>query len=147
MDYITKKGLLASTWQSFERVISRLLQAEGFANVRLVGGSGDHGADLIANKYKKRWLFQAKHWKKPIGVDVVKETVHAMSDYKADVGVIVSLRGFEAQVSEYQTALMSQGVNIQTWGLDDLINRFNKLPKNVVMNKKVPEHCSSLFKR
>jgi superfamily II DNA or RNA helicase len=138
MDYITRKGLLSSTWQSFERVISRLLQADGFSNVRLVGGSGDHGADLIANKYKKRWLFQAKHWKKPVGIDVVKETVFAISDYKADIGVIVSARGFEAQVYEYQTALLSQGINIQLWDADNLVQRFLKLPKDVVSNKKQP---------
>lgn len=138
MEYVTKKGLLSSTWQSFERVISRLLQADGFSNVRLVGGSGDHGADLIANKYQKRWLFQAKHWKKPIGIDVVKETVFAMSDYNASVGVIVSARGFEAQVNEYQIALRSQGINIQLWDINTLIERFSKLPQNVVSNKKDP---------
>lgn len=138
MDFITKKELHSCTWQSFERVISRLLQAEGFANVRLVGGSGDHGADLIATKYGKRWLFQAKHWKKPVGIDVAHETMSAIADYKAQVAVIVSSRGFEAQMYDYQKTLMSQGINLQLWDADTLVERYNKLPKDIVPNKKEP---------
>lgn len=138
MGIITKKDILGCTWQSFERLISRLLQSEGFTNVRMVGGSGDHGADLLANKYGKRWLFQAKHWKKPVGMDVAQETLAAITDYKAQVAVIVSSRGFEAQMFEYQKTLMSQKINLQLWDADTLVERFNRLPMDVVPNKRTP---------
>ena len=53
--------IVNGTWQSFERDLCRLLLYEGFSNVRLVGQTGDHGADVTASKVGKRWLFQAKH--------------------------------------------------------------------------------------
>ena len=57
MDFVTENSIYEGSWQSFERMISRLLIYEGYDNVRLVGGSGDNGADVIATKYNKRWLF------------------------------------------------------------------------------------------
>ena len=68
--------IVSDTWQAFERNLCRLLLYEGYENVRLVGQTGDHGADVTASKKiglsKKKWLFQAKHWKKPIGESVVQ---------------------------------------------------------------------------
>ena len=89
----------SDTWQAFERNLCRLLEYEGFKNVRLVGQTNDHGADVTATKTTpsgpKRWLFQAKHWKKPIGENVVQETIDAAYEYKASIPVIVSSSGFE----------------------------------------------------
>ena len=53
--------IMSDTWQAFERNICRLLLHEGFSNIRLVGETNDHGADITASKAGKRWLFQAKH--------------------------------------------------------------------------------------
>lgn len=86
-----KTDIINGSWQSFERNLSRLLIYEGFSNVRLVGQTGDHGADVTAFKVNKRWLFQAKHWKKPIGISVVDETMKAIREYEADIPVIVSV--------------------------------------------------------
>ena len=93
MDFITESSLMFGSWQSFERAICRLLQAEGYQNVRKVGGSGDKGADVIASKFGKRWLFQAKQWNKPIGTEVVQETLDACALYNAQMPVIVASRG------------------------------------------------------
>ena len=103
------------TWQAFERNICRLLMYEGYENVRLVGQTGDHGADVTASKFGKRWLFQAKHWKKPVGLQVVDETLSAALEYKASIPVIVSSMGFESCVREKQRLLMSRGINLQLW--------------------------------
>ncbi len=137
MNFVDEKKLKNGTWQSFERNISRLLLCEEYQNVRLIGGSGDKGADVIASKYNKRWLFQAKQWKKPIGIDVVQETLSALSSYGADIPVIVASRGFETSVYEYRNTLMSQGINLQLWSAETMVSHFNKLP-DVTINKKSP---------
>ena len=90
MNFVEKLGLKTCSWQAFERVLSRLLMYDGFQNVRLVGGSGDHGADVIATKFNKRWLVQAKQWKKPVGIDVLNETMCSLRDYKAAIPVIAA---------------------------------------------------------
>ena len=94
MIFESQYQIITDTWQAFERNLCRLLLYEGFTNVRLVGQTGDHGADVTATREgiqgKRRWLFQAKHWKKPVGEDVVQETINAAYEDSASVPVIVS---------------------------------------------------------
>lgn len=135
MNFITEHNLLYGSWQSFERAISRLLQSEGFQNVRLIGGSGDKGADVIGTKFNKRWLFQAKQWNKPIGTDVVKKTISAQQVYNAQMPVIVASRGFDASVYDYRKTLMSQGINLQLWSAQTVVEHFNRLEEKVYNTK------------
>lgn len=116
------------TWQAFERNICRLLMYEGFENVRLVGQTGDHGADVTATKYGKRWLFQAKHWKKQVGMSVVEETLSAAAEYQASIPVIVAPMGFEAPVKEKQRSLLTRSIPLQLWDADTLIQHASRLP-------------------
>lgn len=119
--------IVNGTWQSFERDLCRLLQYEGFSNVRLVGQTGDHGADVTASKAGKRWLFQAKHWKKPIGAAVLQETIDAAYEYKATVPVIVSSSGFETSIKEHQAVFLSRGIPLQLWDANTLITKTKRL--------------------
>ena len=111
MIFESQYQIMDDTWQAFERNLCRLLLYEGFTNVRLVGQTGDHGADVTATREgpqgKRRWLFQAKHWKKPVGESVVQETIKALYEYSASVPVIVSTCGFETSVKEHQKMLMA----------------------------------------
>lgn len=120
------------TWQAFERNICRLLMYEGFENVRLVGQTGDHGADVTATKFGKRWLFQAKHWKKPVGMSVVEETLSAAAEYRAAIPVIVSSMGFEAAVKEKQKSLLTRSIPLQLWDSDTLIQHDSKLSQSPI---------------
>lgn len=137
MDFLSTQNVLNGTWQSFERIISRLLMCEGFENVRLVGGSGDMGADVIASRNGKRWLFQAKQWKSPVGIEVVQETLNALVKYGATIPVIVASHGFEKSVYDYRTTLHSQGIMLQLWDANTLLLHFSKL-SNDILNKKLP---------
>lgn len=141
MIYESQYHILADTWQAFERNLCRLLFYEGFTNVRLVGQTGDHGADVTATKITlqghKRWLFQAKHWKKPVGEAVVQETIDAAYDYAASVPVIVASSGFEASVKEHQKILMASGIPLQLWDSEKLVERAKRLP-DIHTNKKEP---------
>jgi superfamily II DNA or RNA helicase len=125
--FINEHNLHEGSWQSFERMVSRFLLYEGFTGIRLIGQTKDRGADVLANRNKKRWLFQVKHWKIPVGVDVVDRTLEAMRSYKADVPVIVSLNGFDKNVKEQQKRLMSQQIPLQLWDADYLMQRAKSL--------------------
>lgn len=143
MIFESRLQITNATWQSFERELCRLLTYEGFSNVRLVGQTGDHGADVTATKRtsqgSKRWLFQAKHWNKPVGQQVVNETIMAAREYSADVPVIVASSGFESSVKAYQKALMVNGTPLQLWDSEDLIRKVRKLPdKHMNVNQPRP---------
>ncbi len=146
MDFITESGLMFGSWQSFERAICRLLQCEGYKNVRIVGGSGDKGADVIATKYDKRWLFQAKQWNKVVGVDVVQETISAQHVYNAQMPVIVASRGFDTTVHEYRAKLMTQGINLQLWSAQTMIEHFAKLKHEIPNTKEPREYQENAIK-
>ena len=123
------------TWQAFERNLCRLLTYEGYDNVRLVGQTGDHGADVTGNKAGKKWLFQAKHWKKPVGLDVAQETINAVYEYKADIPVIVSSNGFDAAVKSYQSTLLARKIPLQLWDSNTLVSRTKRLPDKTYTTK------------
>jgi superfamily II DNA or RNA helicase len=126
--FISEENLRFGTWQAFERVVSRLLAHEGFEGIRLVGQSGDRGADMLAHRAGKRWLFQMKHWRNKVGLDVADQTLEAMRIYRAQVPVIVALNGFDEKIKEHQRALMSRGIPLQLWDTKSLIARAQKLP-------------------
>lgn len=126
--FINEESLKQGTWQAFERVVYRLLLHEGFEGIRLVGQTGDQGADLLAHRFGKRWLFQVKHWKSRVGLEVVDRTLEAQRTYKAQVPVIVALSGFDDAVREQQRVLLSRGVPLQLWDRPEMLRRAAKLP-------------------
>ena len=130
------------TWQAFERNLCRLLTYEGYDNVRLVGQTGDHGADVTGNKAGKKWLIQAKHWKKPVGLDVAQETINAVYEYKADIPVIVSSNGFDAAVKSYQSTLLARKIPLQLWDSNTLVSRTKRLPDKTYNTKEPRDYQS-----
>lgn len=138
MNFVEKLGIGTCSWQAFERMLSRLLSYDGYENVRLVGGSGDHGADVIASKYNKRWLFQAKQWKKPVGIDVVNYTLKSLHDYKANIPVIAASHGFDSQVKNQQMIIQSQGIPLQLWDEKFILQKAANISADTITNKKKP---------
>ncbi|MCM3269101.1 DEAD/DEAH box helicase family protein [Paenibacillus elgii] len=134
--FINEINLRFGTWQAFERAVSRLLAHEGFEGIRLVGQSGDRGADVLAHRAGKRWLFQMKHWKNKVGLDVADQTLEAMRIYRAQVPVIVALNGFDEKLKEHQRALMSRGIPLQLWDTKALVTRAGKLQEMPVLDRK-----------
>ncbi|WP_372814292.1 DEAD/DEAH box helicase family protein [Paenibacillus sp.] len=126
--FISAENLRLGSWQAFERIVSRLLAHEGYESIRLVGQSGDRGADVLAHRAGKRWLFQMKHWRNKVGMEVVDQTLEALRIYRAQVPVIVALNGFESKVKEQQQILMSRGIPLQLWDVNTLVARTEKLP-------------------
>ena len=125
--FITKDNIDTLTWQAFERGVCRLLLHEGFEGLRIVGQTSDGGADVLAHKASKRWLFQVKHWKARVGPDVIDRTLEAMRSYRAQVPVVVALNGFQDAVREQQRALLSSGIPVQLWDRTILVDRAQRL--------------------
>lgn len=130
----SKNSIFESTWQAFERDVCRFLPYLGFTNVRLVGQTGDRGADVTASRQlkdgRKKYLFQVKHWKKPVGEDVVQETLRALQEYEADIPVIVASTGFDSTVYEHQKQLLKTRIPLQLWGPDFLIEKAKQIAGN-----------------
>ena len=75
--FLDSRRLLKGPWQAFERDVARLLVYNGFSDVRVVGGSGDRGADVLGRKNGELWIIQCKYttsgYASPAAVDEVAE--------------------------------------------------------------------------
>lgn len=127
---------LSDTWQAFERNICRFLIYSGYTNVRLVGQTNDHGADIIANAPSgRRCVVQSKHWKRPVGKADVDYTISAMQTYDAELPIVVSLSGYDQEAIMYKAKLQADlHVPIQLWSASDLVERTTRLPEYYANN-------------
>ncbi|MBE7542231.1 MAG: DEAD/DEAH box helicase family protein [Bryobacteraceae bacterium] len=117
------------SWQYLERSVGRLLLSEGFTGVRLLGQSGDEGADILAHRNEKRWLVQVKRRRAAsIGVEVLDETIRAAHVYRADVPVVATNLGFTDQARTHQSLLMAAGTPLQLWDRTTLSKKWERLP-------------------
>ena len=91
--FLDERRLLYGPWKAFERDVARLLIVNGFGDVRVVGGSGDRGADVLGVKNGKLWVWQCKHtiWSSPPRT-AVSEVVEAARYYEADRMVVSTSR-------------------------------------------------------
>ncbi|MBS0645803.1 MAG: DEAD/DEAH box helicase family protein [Verrucomicrobia bacterium] len=133
--FLSTERLSKGTWQAFERGIARLLAHSGWEINELVGGSGDHGADIIAafrddEGQLLEYIYQAKfsETNKPISLDIIDDLKRAMEYYEIDRGVAVSNRPIsDAQNLRLQT-LLNTGYNIQTFLSKSIYDTYTQLP-------------------
>jgi superfamily II DNA or RNA helicase len=91
--FLNEQRLLSGPWQAFERDVARLMIANGFDDVRIVGGSGDHGADIVGVKNGQIWVFQCKHTtNRPPPVSAIREVMTAGEVYDAHRLVVATSR-------------------------------------------------------
>lgn len=91
--FLDASRLLKGPWQAFERDVARLLVCNGFEDVRLVAGSGDHGADVLGVKNGELWVIQCKFTTSGYpSASAVNEVGEAARFYGADRIYVASSR-------------------------------------------------------
>lgn len=130
-DFLGIERLSYGPWQAFERGLQRYLIHAGFQDVRLVGGSGDEGADVVGEHEGKTWVIQAKYRSQGqfIGSSVVDEVTRAIDYYRAEVAVIATSTGFSADAVNRASRRSSDlGMPIYLWPAENLLDRMRSLP-------------------
>ncbi|MBQ7614308.1 MAG: restriction endonuclease [Butyrivibrio sp.] len=94
----------------FEYYCADLLAANGFMEVEVTKGSGDFGADILAEKDGITYAFQCKCYDKPIGVKAVQEIYAGRDFYGRMVGVVMTNQYFTQPAVE-----LAQKLNIMLW--------------------------------
>lgn len=128
--FLNEQRLLHGPWQAFERDTARLLVANGFEDVRIVGGTGDCGGDVLGVQNRELWVFQCKHTtvssppKEAIG-----EVVRAAKYYGAQRMVVATSRppgeGFFDEKSRYERT----GLKIEVAAPVNLLNLMSRTPE------------------
>ena len=94
----------------FEYYCADLLKASGFLEVEVTKGSGDFGADILAEKDGVTYAFQCKCYDKPIGVKAVQEIYAGRDYYGRMVGVVMTNQYFTQPAVE-----LAGRLNIMLW--------------------------------
>jgi restriction system protein len=76
----------------YERFVARILKKDSWRS-RATQGSGDQGADVVAEKDGFKVIIQCKMWKKPVGNKAVQEVISAMKFFDGTHGLVVSSNG------------------------------------------------------
>ena len=155
-------------WE-FEKYIASLLEKIGYYNIKITSGSGDYGADIVAEKDGVKCAFQCKRFNNKVGPKVVGEVLRGMNRYKCQKGIIVTNNYFsvqaikEAQISQIElwnrktiidilsrvSILQIQNENDNLQGTLNSIVLYNKLSnllKQIIIKKSKTENNEELIK-
>lgn len=105
----------------FEYFCADILRKNGFDNVEVTQGSGDHGIDILAEKDDISYAIQCKCYSSNIGNAAVQQAHTGKSLYKKNVAVVLTNRYFTAQAKEEANQL-----GVKLWDRDKLNELINK---------------------
>ncbi len=139
--FVSDKLLLNGPWRAFERVIARLLLANDFEDVRLVGGSGDAGADVLGLKNGELWVVQCKYTSRtPPPRDAIPQVVEAGRFYGADRLAVAVSRPASDSFNEEKSRYERRGLRIQVFDPRTLFRIFDRTPEYAPCRKKLYEY-------
>ncbi|MCL2171879.1 MAG: restriction endonuclease [Defluviitaleaceae bacterium] len=78
----------------FEEYCARLLEINGFRNVRTTQKSGDRGIDILCEKNGETYAIQCKRHSGKISRKAVQEAYTGMAIYQCDIGAILTNSDF-----------------------------------------------------
>ncbi len=100
----------------FEYFCAELLRKNGFINVEVTQGSGDHGIDVLAEKDGITYAIQCKCYSSNIGNAAVQQAHTGKSLYHRDIAVVMTNQYFTQQAIEEANAL-----GVKLWNRDKVI--------------------------
>ena len=99
----------------FEQFVAEILYKNKYTKIEVTRGSGDYGADIIAEKDNTKYAFQCKRFNSTIGPKPIGEVLRGMQYYNCNKGIVVTNNYFSKQ------ALREGKIcNIELWDRDKL---------------------------
>lgn len=108
-DYDTLDG------HEFEYFCAQLLQDNGFQNVEVTQGSGDHGIDILAEYHDISYAIQCKCYTGNIGNSAVQQAYTGRNLYHKDIAVVLTNRYFTAQAIKE-----AESLGVKLWDREKL---------------------------
>ena len=99
----------------FEYYCADLLRNNGFVEVEVTKGSGDYGADILAEKEGVTYAIQCKCYTAPIGVKAIQEAHAGRDYYDRMVGAVLTNQYFTGPAVE-----AAKKLKILLWDRDHL---------------------------
>lgn len=121
MSFLTDELFTGVNWRGLERAIGRLLSHCGWQSVKLVGGKGDLGADILSVRIvkgkKKTFVTQVKAvtGANYVSSKAIDEAINALGAYKADAVIIATNGEFTQSAYQRRDILKKQGFDVFLW--------------------------------
>ena len=134
MTFLTSSIMSGIDWWRLERAVARTISHCGWGNVKLVGGSGDQGADVLATRHvggeDRPWVIQVKAVTGGgyVGISAIKEAVSALSYYGAKSAAIATNGDFTRSALARREELAQNGFDIKLWNGNFLKSLLDKWP-------------------
>lgn len=142
--FLSATRLLRGPWASLERDVARLMNLNGFESVRLVGGSGDGGADILGVKGGEIWSVQCKHTTTtPPPRAAIGEVVAAGAVYRAQRLLIACSRQPTDTFLDEVRAINAAGTRLDVLGPGDLLAYMRAAPQYPHSRKPLRDYQSA----
>ncbi|MBN2177054.1 MAG: DEAD/DEAH box helicase family protein [Demequinaceae bacterium] len=132
VNFLAPLALLEGGPRGLTHATERALWHLGFSDVRMIDGSGDEGADLLAVRDRQEWVIQCKHSSRgPVGRTGVDDAERARARYGADRAVVVTNTSLNSVAEARRRALSRIGIEVESWTGSTLAELFDRMPSRV----------------
>ena len=139
--FLNRDRLLKGPWQAFERDVARLMLQNGFADVRIVGGKGDRGADVLGVQADELWVFQCKHTTtSPPPKKAVPEVIEAARYYRAQRMVVAVSRVPTTAILQEVLRYKRHGLNVDLATPEVLLEQMELSPEYVPARRNLRDY-------
>ena len=108
---------------TFEHFCADLLRVNGWTDVQVTPGSGDHGIDITAEKDDIKWGFQCKRWgDTKVDAVAIGQTYKGKALYECDMVAVITTSTLTAQAEGEAKQL-----GIKVWGRGKIRQLMSKL--------------------
>lgn len=146
--FLDERRLAYGTWHAFERDVARMLVQNGFEDVRLVGGAGDHGGDVLGHKNGQDWVFQCKYRLNGYApANAADEVVRAAQFYGADRLAIATTRPAGPALQAAIDRWANLGVTIELLSQDTLMAIMDASPEYALSRHKLRRYQKRCVER
>lgn len=84
----------------FEKICAKILCENGFENVEVTQGSGDHGIDILAEKDDITYAIQCKCYSSDVGNAAIQQAYTGKGFYNKDIAAVMTNRYFTPHAIE-----------------------------------------------
>ncbi|MBK8130661.1 MAG: DEAD/DEAH box helicase family protein [bacterium] len=153
MTFLSAELMKGTDWFGLERSVGRLMSHCGWKDVRIVGASGDGGADVLAVREiaGKRHIYvvqvKAVTGDNYVGPVALEEVISAMSAYRGDVGIVATNGDFTRSARKRREELRAAGFLIELWNGLSLKKLIEQWPLESQEKRKLREYQSDILSK
>ena len=153
MNFFTDDIANGINWKGLEKAVARMMGHLGWKDVNVIGGAGDKGADILADRkegeHVKAWVVQSKavSGDRYIGPKAIDEAIKALSFYDTQVAAVATNGEFTQTAMARQKQLEKNGYLLKLWNGTFLRAMIERMPANHAGYRTLREYQLSMVEK